>query len=50
MPIPDFSRAAAGATSSVVRFSAEAKFGAGHLFVTDGVAHGLPEAAREARN
>ena len=33
-----------------MRFSAEAKFGPGHLFVTDGVAHGLPEAAREARS
>ena len=43
-------KAADGATSGTICFSAEAKLGSGHLFVTDGVAHGLPEAAREASN
>jgi hypothetical protein len=39
--------AADASTGGTVRFSAEAKFGAGHLFVADGLAHSLPEAARE---
>ena len=34
-------------SSSSVRFSAEAKLGAGHFFVSDGLAHSLPEAAKE---
>ena len=38
---------AAEGSGSSVRFSAEAKFGAGHLFVAGGLAHSLPEAARE---
>lgn len=39
--------AAEEGSGSSVRFTAEAKFGAGHLFVADGLAHSLPEAARE---
>ena len=38
----------ASSSSSSVRFSAEAKLGPGHFFVSDGLAHSLPEAAKEA--